>query len=100
MKRILFIELIEHIGFVQDHVTKDFLHWTHNDYTIILSSSGMQGCRWGISKDESDYYSNKIMRNWLILNGQRNFSLDDIDLLKEYFKPELRELKLKELGVY
>jgi hypothetical protein len=38
--------------------------------------------------------------NWLALrDNQRNFSVDEIKLLEEHFKLELRDLKLKQLGV-
>ena len=50
-----------------------------------------------MSKGELDQLNKS--RAWLSINEKSNFALDEIGLLERHFKPELRELKLKELGL-
>lgn len=99
-----FIELIKGIGFIEgksnienwglwtynDNIETWGL-WTYNDYRITIVTELE---RWSISKRDVNNY------NWLAdPDNKRNFSVDEIKLLEEHFKLELRDLKLKQLGV-
>ena len=87
-----FIELIKGIGFIEGKSNiETWVLWTYNDYRITIVTELE---RWSISKRDVNNY------NWLALrDNQRNFSVDEIKLLEEHFKLELRDLKLKQLGV-
>ena len=82
-----FIELIKGIGFRERNSNiPEFLAYTYNVYNITIVPS--DDTRWSISKDGT----------WLCVDrNKRNFSLDEIDLLKEHFILELRNFKLNEL---
>ena len=113
-----FIEVIKGIGFVQEDPKKvstevtieGFFYWTYNGYSIVMATYQDGGeYRWSISKDSTEIHlTNGVLseftkRNWLSFDSksikkQRNFLLDEIELLEIHFKPELRDAKLKELG--
>ena len=117
-----FTELIKGIGFVQEDPKKvsteatiadfmeGFFYWTYNGYSIVIATYADGGeYRWSISKDSTEIHrTNGVLseftkRNWLSFESkeirfQRNFLLDEIELLEIHFKPELRDAKLKELG--
>ena len=96
-----FIELIKGIGFIEGKSNiENWGLWTYNDYRITIVTELE---RWSISKRDVNPPNslNRIpTHTWLPLqDNQRNFSVDEIKLLEEHFKLELRDLKLKQLGV-
>jgi hypothetical protein len=97
-----FIRTIREIGFIEsppDRIQsekywdiKNSLSYSYNNYHIVICPiHDQRETRWSISKNDT----------WLSFgdNNQRNFDLDEIDLLKDIFKSEFRDSKIKKLGI-
>ncbi len=98
-----FIRTIREIGFVKsDYFNKNSvensLSYSYNGYHIsICPVNDQREIRWSIFLS----HTNHFITGWLSFgdNNQRNFDLDEIDLLKDIFKSEFRDSKIKKLGI-
>ena len=103
-----FIELIKSIGFIEIDTSYEngynTLNWTYNGYRISITthnvrrgkSPGYENIWWRLN---DKYIVGGILGFEILGVIQTSFFLDQIGLLEKHFKPELRELKLKELGL-
>lgn len=87
------INLIKEIGFVENNqlISNYTSYWVYNEWVISIHNYTIEHGwekRWSLQKDDGR-----------IFNLDLNFSMDDIKPLQQYFKLELREIKLNELGV-
>ena len=99
MKLIKFIELIKSIGFEQLYQYGQLVdvnmftttsYWAYNGYNITINPNSLAW--WFMFKDGPKLaLANQVYT--------RHFAPDDITLLEMHFGAELRELKLKELGI-
>lgn len=110
-----FIELIKKIGFVEDfskilekkiNNLRKFSNGTnideatytyyfnYNDYRITIDNKKWKVVWSMFSISDTGRRAIK----WLEFD-KRNFSKNDVDILKKHFAPELRDAKLKELGI-
>ena len=87
------INLIKEIGFVENNqlISNYTSYWVYNKWVISIHNYTIEHDwekRWSLQKDDGR-----------IFNLDLNFSMDDIKPLQQYFKLELREIKLNELGI-
>jgi|LakMenEpi03Aug12_release.lakeMendotaPanAssembly.Ray.scaffolds.fasta_scaffold2434421_2 hypothetical protein len=89
-----FLTTIENIGFTKSPINNNI--YEYEDWTIFINvyyNSGIPECRWHlVYKHLSDC---EVCHD----NNSINNSLKNLKILNNYFKSELREIKLQELGI-
>jgi hypothetical protein len=85
------INLIKEIGFVENNllISNYTSYWVYNKWVISIHNYTIEH---GWEKRWSFHTSDGKLNT-------ENFAIDDIKPLQQYFKLELREIKLNELGV-
>ena len=86
------INLIKEIGFVENNqlISNYTSYWVYNEWVISIHNYTIEHGwekRWSLQTSDGRF------------NLDLNFVMDDIKPLQQYFKLELREIKLNELGV-
>ena len=98
MKTTNFINLIKEIGFVENNLllSNYTSYWLYNNWAIFIHNYTIEH---GWKKRWSLHMSDDTPKRDRLNIPDLNFPIDDIKILQKYFKVELREIKLNQLGI-